>query len=73
MYLMKWSVPVHGTHADTWNDGSNRRKDMEAGSFRQWNMTKIKGHPAGYGPARSPFVYIHFYVQPISKSESSIL
>lgn len=37
---------------------------------KKWNVTRIKGRSAGYGPAGCPFVYIHFYVQPISKSDS---
>lgn len=60
MCLMRWSVPVHGTHTDTWNDGNDRRKDMETCLFRQWSVTKRNGRPAGHGPAGRPFVYIYF-------------
>lgn len=65
MCLTRWSVPVHGTHADTWNDGNDRRKDMGTCSSRQWSVTKRKGRPAGLYPVRHSLVYIYFgdYIQ----------
>lgn len=55
MCLTRWSVPVHGTHADTWNDGNDRRKDMGTCSSRQWSVTKRKGRPAGLYPVRRKY------------------
>ena len=60
MCLMRWSVPVHGTHTDTWNGGDDRRKGLETCLFHQWSVTKRNGRPAGYEPAGCPFVYIYF-------------